>query len=65
VNLEDVEKRRKYFRDYQNNRYLTDVKYRESKKKNAKNWKEKNIGRFREYQRVYSLKKRKEIKERL
>ena len=49
---------REYHNQWQNTKYKNDPKFREKKKKIAVEWREKNIEKFREYQRNYQKKRR-------
>jgi hypothetical protein len=55
------EKYRIWHNKYQNTRYLKDPKYREMKKRRAVEWRDKNIEKFRKYQRDYQRKKNVEL----
>lgn len=51
-------KYREYHNQWQNEKYKKDAKYRALKKKIALDWREKNIEKFREYQRNYQKMRR-------
>lgn len=54
-------KRRIYHNNWQNEKYKTDERYREMKKRNAIEWRKRNLERFRKYQREYHKRKNGEI----
>ncbi len=56
------EKYREYHNRWQNNKYATDEEFREMKKKLSKEWRKKNLEKFRKYQREYRKKLREKQK---